>query len=115
MVDPPSALAARQHAGGSVGGARARPVRVLQRRHVHRGETKGGMETTKRGKDTKHLALATGQSVLLFPSGRVCRPPPTIDSCIVTSLPLSLIDDITYDADPLDAPLAQRGVEVIGP
>ena len=40
---------------------------------------------------------------------------PTLDSRFVNELPQRLIGDRAYDADPLDAALAQLGVEMIAP
>jgi transposase len=40
---------------------------------------------------------------------------PTLDSRFVDELPQRLIGDRAYDADPLDAGLAQLGVEMIAP
>jgi hypothetical protein len=39
----------------------------------------------------------------------------TLDSRFVDALPCSLIGDRAYDADPLDATLAQLGIEMIAP
>ena len=40
---------------------------------------------------------------------------PTLDSRFVSDLPRRLIGDRAYDADPLDAALAELGVEMIAP
>jgi transposase len=40
---------------------------------------------------------------------------PTLDSRFVDELPVRLIGDRAYDADPLDAALAALGVEMIAP
>lgn len=40
---------------------------------------------------------------------------PTLNSCVVDELPQRLIGDRAYDADALDAALADLGIEMIAP
>lgn len=79
------------------------------------------MGKTKRGKGTKLMAVAdrTGLPVALH----TCSASPhevtlvaaTLEARLVEELPVRLIGDEAYDADPLDAALRERGVEMIAP
>src|SRR5688572_19018927 len=40
---------------------------------------------------------------------------PTLDACFLSDTPQRLIGDKAYDSDPLDAKLAERGIEMIAP
>jgi transposase len=76
---------------------------------------------TKRGKGTKLMAVADGFGLPLAICAASASPhevtlvAPTLDSRFVTELPRRLIGDRAYDADPLDAGLAQLGIEMIAP
>ena len=56
-------------------------------------------------------------SVLIASASRheVVLVQPTLDACIVSEMPAILIGDKAYDSDPLDAPLRQRGIEMVVP
>ena len=79
------------------------------------------MGPTKRGKGTKLMAVADGFGLPLAICAASASPhevtlvAPTLDSRFVDELPTRLIGDRAYDADPLDAGLAQLGVEMIAP
>ena len=123
---PPAlpALGPRRHAGAGAGGAgprpqgarQARPLRVLHRRHVHRGEKRGGcVGPTKRGKGTKLMAVADRFGLPLAACAASASPhestlvAATLDSRFVADLPERLIGDRAYDADPLDDGLGRAG------
>lgn len=50
-----------------------------------------------------------------FARAQVTLVAPTLDSRFISELPQRLIGDRGYDADPLDAALAQLGIEMIAP
>jgi len=133
LSDLPSALptlGGRWHARTGVGGVgdrpqrpgRPRPLGVFHRRHVYRGEKRGGcVGATKRGKGTKLLAMADRAGLPLAICAASATPhevtlvAATLDSRFVDDLPERLIGDRAYDADPLDQALAQLGIEMIAP
>jgi transposase len=119
----------RTHPGG-VGarpqGARwTRSLRVFHRWHVHRGEKGGGCVGPRHaGKGTKLMAggkladragLPLAVCAASVTPHESCLVAPTLDSRVVGALPQRLIGDRAYDADPVDAELAKRGVEMIAP
>jgi len=127
---PLPTLERRRHARTGVGGAghrsqrawRARSVRMLHRRHVHRGEKGGGcVGKTKRGKGSKLMAMADRFGLPLAVCAASASPhevrlvAATLDSRFVDALPQRLIGDRAYDADPLDVALAELGIEMIAP
>ena len=73
------------------------------------------MGPTKRGKGTKLMAMADRSGLPLAACAASASPhevtlvAPTLDSRFVDDLPQRLIGDRAYDADPLDAALAQLG------
>ena len=79
------------------------------------------MGPTKRGKGTKLMAVADRSGLPLAVCAASASPhesrlvAPTLDSRFVSDLPRRLIGDRAYDADPLDAALAELGVEMIAP
>ena len=83
---------------------------------------KGGcVGATKRGKGTKLMAMADRFGLPLAACAASASPhevrlvAATLDSRFVDALPCRLIGDRAYDADPLDAALAQLGIEMIAP
>ncbi len=79
------------------------------------------MGKTKRGKGSKLMAMADRAGLPLAACAAAATPhevtlvAPTLDSRFVDALPRRLIGDRAYDADPLDAALAQLGIEMIAP
>lgn len=79
------------------------------------------MGPTKRGKGTKLMAVADRFGLPLADCAASASPhesrlvAPTLDSRFLNALPQRLIGDRAYDADPLDAELAQLCVELIAP
>ena len=82
------------------------------------------MGKTKRGKGTKLMAVADRFGLPLAVCAASATPhevtlvAPTLDSCFVNERPERLIGDRgdrAYDADPLDAALAELGIEMIAP
>jgi transposase len=102
---------------------RDRPLGVLHRRHVRRGQKRGpGVGKTKRGKGTKLMAFSDGTSVPLALHAASASPHeitlvgPTLASAFLGEHhPERLIGDKAYDSDPLDENLAERGIEMIAP
>jgi transposase len=76
---------------------------------------------TKRGKGSKLIAVTDRAGLPLAVCAASAAPhevtlvAPTLDSRFVDEMPLRLIGDRAYDADPLDAALAQLGIEMIAP
>lgn len=79
------------------------------------------MGTTKRGKGSKLMAVATLADRFGLPLAvcaatatphEVTLVAATLDSRFVADMPERLIGDRVYDADPLDAALAELGIEV---
>jgi transposase len=79
---------------------------------------------TKRGKGSKLMAMATVADRFGLPLAacaasatphEVTLVAPTLDSRFLDAVPQRLIGDRAYDADALDAALAQLGVEMIAP
>jgi hypothetical protein len=81
----------------------------------------GCVGATKRGKSTKLMAMADRFGLPLAACAASASPhevrlvAATLDSRFVDALPCRLIGDRAYDADPLDAALAQLGIEMIAP
>ena len=79
------------------------------------------MGPTKRGKGTKLMAMADRAGLPLAACAASASPhevrlvAATLDSRFVDELPQRLIGDRAYDADPLDATLAELGIEMIAP
>ena len=79
------------------------------------------MGATKRGKGTKLMAMADRAGLPLAACAASASPhevplvAPTLDSRFVDALPRRLIGDRAYDADPLDAALAELGIAMIAP
>jgi transposase len=76
---------------------------------------------TKRGKGTKVMAVAdrTGLPIAVCTASasphEVTLVQSVLDARFVTALPARLIGDKAYDSDPLDATLAEQGIEMIAP
>jgi transposase len=76
---------------------------------------------TKRGKGTKLMALADGSGLPLSICAASASPHEvtlvreTLDGRFVFEKPERLIGDRAYDSDPLDAQLAEEGIEMIAP
>ncbi len=106
----------------SEGARRARPLGVLRGRHI-RGSQKGGASVgkTKRGKGTKLMALADGSGLPLAVYAASASPHEvtlvgeTLAQVFTAERPQRLIGDKAYDSDPLDAELAEQGIELIAP
>ena len=79
------------------------------------------MGTTKRGKGTKLMAVADRGGLPLAACAASAAPhevtlvAATLDSRFVADMPVRLIGDRAYDADPLDEALADLGIEMIAP
>ena len=79
------------------------------------------MGKTKRGKGTKVMAIAdrAGLPVSVHVASasphEVTLVKETLDATFAPGEPERLIGDRAYDSDPLDAELAERGVEMIAP
>ena len=104
------------------GSGRARPLGVFHRRHVCGGE-KGGSAVgkTKRGKGSKVMAISDAFGTCLALHVTSASPHEvrlvheTLATRHVSGKPDRLIGDKAYDSDPLDAELAEQGVELIAP
>jgi transposase len=76
---------------------------------------------TKRSKGTKLMAMADRFGLPLAACAASASPhestlvAATLDSRFVAALPVRLIGDRAYDADPLDDGLAALGIEMIAP
>jgi transposase len=76
---------------------------------------------TKRGKGSKLLAVADRSGLPLAVCAASASPhevtlvTPTLESRFVADMPVRLIGDRAYDADPLDAALLELGIEMIAP
>ena len=79
------------------------------------------MGKTKRGKGSKRMAVADRAGLPLAVCAASASPhettliASTLDSRFVEELPQRLIGDRAYDSDPLDAALADLGIEMIAP
>lgn len=79
------------------------------------------MGPTKRGKGTKLMAVADAHGLPLAVHTEAASPhetrlvEPTVENRFTRGKPARLIADLAYDSDPLDARLAQRGIELIAP
>ena len=79
------------------------------------------MGKTKRGKSPKIMAVTDADGVVLSVSLQSASPhevtlvEKTLENRFVDELPEMLIGDRAYDSDPLDARLAEKGVELIAP
>ena len=77
--------------------------------------------TTTRGKGTKVMAIADRAGLPLAVHVAAASPhevtlvEPTLAACVVDARPEHLIGDKAYDSDPLDARLAEQGIELIAP
>ena len=96
--------------------------RVLYRRDL-RGREKGGagVGKTKRGKGTKLMAVAdsAGTPIAIHTASasphEITLIEGTIEQRFTADHPERLIGDRAYDSDPLDAKLADQGIELIAP
>jgi transposase len=95
---------------------------VLYRRDLCDREKGGaGVGKTKRGKGTKLMAVADGTGVPIAVHTASASPHEvtlaqcTVEQRFTEDLPERLIGDRAYDSDPLDAKLAERGIELISP
>ena len=79
------------------------------------------MGPTKRGKGTKLMAIADGAGLPVAIHTEAASPhearlvEPTVQNRFTRQAPTRLIGDRAYDNDPLDARLAQQGIELIAP
>jgi transposase len=100
----------------------ARLGRMLHRRDLCDRE-KGGAAVgkTKRGKGTKLMAVADGSGAPIAVHTASASPHEvtlaqnTLEQRFIEEAPERLIGDLAYDSDPLDAKLAERGIELIAP
>ena len=99
-----------------------RPLGMLRRRHVHRGEKRGAaVGPTKRGKGTKLMALADAAGLPLAVHTTSASPAEvtlvqaTLEARFTAERPARLIGDKAYDSDPLDRQLAAQDIEMIAP
>jgi transposase len=80
-----------------------------------------GVGNTKRGKGTKLMAMAdsTGLPFAIYATSaaphEVTLVHHTIKERFLRTRPEHLVGDRAYDCDPLDAELAQQGIELIAP
>lgn len=80
-----------------------------------------GVGSTKRGKGTKIMAVADRSRLPVATSVSSAAPheitlvEPTLDTLVTEERPKRWIGDKAYDSDPLDAKLAEQGVEWIAP
>ena len=95
---------------------------MLYRRHVRGGEKRGSaIGKTKRGKGSKVMAISDAHGTRLALHVTSASPHEvklvhqTLASRHVKGQPNKLIGDKAYDSDPLDAELAEAGVEMIAP
>lgn len=95
---------------------------MLHRRDLCDRE-KGGAAVgkTKRGKGTKLMAVADGAGVPVAVHTASASPHEvtlaegTVEQRFTEDIPERLIGDLAYDSDPLDAKLAEQGIELIAP
>ena len=79
------------------------------------------MGKTKRGKGTKLMAVADSSGLPLAVYAESAAPHEvtlvgeTLLQSFISGQPERLIGDKAYDSDPLDAELAERGIELIAP
>jgi len=95
---------------------------MLYRRDLCGGEKGGaGVGKTKRGKGTKLMAMAdrAGSPFSVHAASasphEVTLAEDTVEQRFTEDLPERLIGDLAYDSDPLDAKLADQGIELIAP
>jgi transposase len=76
---------------------------------------------TKRGKGTKLMVIADACGLPLAVHTDSASPhevtlvEATLDEVVTVGRPERLIGDLAYDSDPLDARLAEQGIEMIAP
>jgi transposase len=76
---------------------------------------------TKRGKGTKLMAVADGNGLPVAVYAASASPHEvslvqgTVAEVLTAERPARLIGDKAYDSDPLDAELAEQGIELIAP
>ncbi|MGH8649780.1 MAG: IS5 family transposase [Burkholderiales bacterium] len=76
---------------------------------------------TKRGKGTKLMAVADGAGAPIAVHTASASPHEvtlaagTVEQRFTADIPERLIGDLAYDSDPLDAKLAEQGIEMIAP
>src|SRR5918999_362178 len=95
---------------------------MLHRWHLRRRK-KGGRRVgkTKRGKGTKVMAMADRAGLPLAVHIEAASPhevtlvETTLAERFVDARPEHLIGDKAYDRDPIDARLAEQGIELIAP
>ena len=110
-------------AGHRLTGAwRTGSLRVLHRRHLRGGETRGKcVGKTTRGNGTTRMAMAdrTGLPLAVHVDRatphEVTLVVPTLAACFVDGRPARLIGDKAYDSDALDQRVAELGVDMIAP
>ena len=79
------------------------------------------MGKTKRGKGTKLMVIADASGLPLAVHTASASPheitlvEATLDEVVTMGRPERLIGDLAYDSDPLDARLAEQGIEMIAP
>ncbi len=79
------------------------------------------MGKTKRGKGTKLMVIADAHGLPLALHTTSASPhevtlvEATLDETFTVGRPERLIGDLAYDSDPLDASLAEQGIEMIAP
>ena len=79
------------------------------------------MGTTTRGKGTTVMAMADRAGLPLAVHVAAASPhevtlvEPTLAACVLTARPEHLIGDNASESDPLDARLAEQGIELIAP
>lgn len=95
---------------------------MFHRWHLrHRKKGGQGVGKTKRGKGTKIMAVADRSGLPIAISASSASPheitlvEATLETMFTEELPERLIGDKAYDSDPLDAKLAENGVELIAP
>ena len=108
--------------GGTAKAGQARLGRVFHRRDLCEREKGGaGVGKTKRGKGTKLMAMADGAGAPIAIHAASASPhevtlaQDTIEQRFTDDTPERLIGDLAYDSDPLDATLAEQGIELIAP
>ena len=96
--------------------------RMLHRRDLCDREKRGAaVGKTKRGKGTKLMAVADGAGTPIAVHATSASPHEvtlaqgTVEQRFTEDLPERLIGDRAYDSDPLDAKLAEQGIELISP
>ena len=107
---------------GSPRAGRARSVRVLYRRHLRGGQKRGaGWERPSGARVRRSRPLQTGAGLPVAIHTTSTSPhevilvEATLAARFLAARPARLIGDKVYDSDPLDACLAEEGVEMIAP